>query len=563
VTAWEDTIARPLHALRLDRIRNQILAFAAVATLIPTLVTTIVSYTHNRQLLTDKIAEGLRSASSEAARQLDGWLAERLSDLRVSAGSYIASENPSKIRPGSNGGQAVTRLREYLSSVRQRLSGYDALLIADAAGRVVVTSSGRTGRVQLPVSRFDALRTGDVLVGEPYWDGALGKPAIVLAVPIRQADGRFLGALAAKLDLRSIGDILQRSSPGEPSDVYLMTEDGKLVIKARVSSAELMRTSLPDATTRLLFDGEGTTVAYKRADGEVVLATLRRVPQLRWAVVAETPQGEAFRPLVHLRNVTALILVTLLAGVGVVAYFLGLFMVRPLERLAGAASKVAAGDLTVELPVGGTGEVGNVTRVFRDVVTRLRERESRGELEQLSVTDGLTGLYNRRHLTGTLANEVQRSRRLRRTFSVVLADVDHFKQYNDTHGHLGGDAALTKIAEILRQTTRGVDCVARYGGEEFLVMLIETTIATAAIVAERIRARVAAEPFSGGTITVSLGVAEFPAHGDTPEALIASADEAMYRAKGEGRNRVVVAGAAPEQEKEVDRAKKRRRKGEA
>src|SRR5881396_3709641 len=74
-----------------------------------------------------------------------------------------------------------------------------------------------------------------------------------------------------------------------------------------------------------------------------------------------------------------------------------------------------------------------------------------GELERLSVTDGLTGLYNRRHLMGTLANEVQRSRRLRRAFSVLLADVDHFKQYNDTHGHLGGDAVLVKIAEILRK----------------------------------------------------------------------------------------------------------------
>src|SRR5207249_5831320 len=113
------------------------------------------------------------------------------------------------------------------------------------------------------------------------------------------------------------------------------------------------------------------------------------------------------------------------------------------------------------------------------------------DLERLSVTDALTGLYNRRHLMGTLANEVQRSRRLRRTFSVLLADVDHFKQYNDTHGHLGGDAALVKVAEILRKMTRGVDSVARYGGEEFLVMLIEAPIATAAAVGERIRARVA------------------------------------------------------------------------
>src|SRR5437773_11773257 len=94
---------------------------------------------------------------------------------------------------------------------------------------------------------------------------------------------------------------------------------------------------------------------------------------------------------------------------------------------------------------------------------------------------------------GTLANEVQRSRRLRRAFSVLLADVDHFKQYNDTHGHLGGDAVLVKIAEILRQTTRGVDSVARYGGEEFLVMLMEGPIATDGCVGEGLRGSMAAE----------------------------------------------------------------------
>jgi diguanylate cyclase (GGDEF)-like protein len=158
---------------------------------------------------------------------------------------------------------------------------------------------------------------------------------------------------------------------------------------------------------------------------------------------------------------------------------------------------------------------------------------------------------------GTLATEAQRSRRLRRTFAVLLADVDHFKQYNDAHGHLAGDTALVKIADILRKTTRAVDCVARYGGEEFLVMLLETTIATAALVADRIRGRVAAEEFAGGKITMSIGVAEFPAHGDTPESLIASADAAMYQAKGEGRDRVVALGEKLEQQK------KKRRKGPA
>jgi len=156
---------------------------------------------------------------------------------------------------------------------------------------------------------------------------------------------------------------------------------------------------------------------------------------------------------------------------------------------------------------------------------------------------------------GTLASEVQRSRRLRRSFTVLLADVDKFKQYNDTHGHLAGDAALVKIADVFRRTTRAVDCVARYGGEEFVVMLLECSLATAAIVAERVRARVAQEELGEGRLTVSIGLAEYPDGGDTPEDLIATADAAMYRAKGAGRNQVIVARVS--QTRAGDRAEER------
>jgi diguanylate cyclase (GGDEF)-like protein len=300
-------------------------------------------------------------------------------------------------------------------------------------------------------------------------------------------------------------------------------------------------------------------VGYKRADGQEVVGILQRVPQLRLAAVAEVPRSAAGRQVGRPGNAAAVIL-AVVAGIGLMAVGLGLLIVRPLQRLTRAAAKVAAGDLAVELPAGGSGEIGYLTQVFNTMVARLRERESQGELERLSVTDALTGLYNRRHLMGTLANEVQRSRRLRRTFSVLLADVDHFKAYNDTHGHLAGDAALVKTAEILRKMTRAVDSVARYGGEEFVVMLLETTIGTAAIVAERIRARVAAEEFGGGEMTVSIGAAEYPTHGDTPEELIAGADRAMYLAKAAGRDRVFIAIGRGEPEKDQGEGKRRRKR---
>ena len=558
MSVWEEKIARPLRALHLDSIRNKILVLALLATLIPTLAATLVSYWQIRPLLNDKIAQDMGGASSEAALEMAVWLTARLDDLRVSASSYVIPENLARIQ-GREGGQALGRLRDYLNSARERFPDYQALLVIDERGRVVTSSSGRTGSVRLPPDKLTGLRAGEVFVGDASWDAALGKAAMLLAVPIREPDGRFLGAFTAKVDLEMVANILQRLSPDRRRDVYLMTSQGRLIIRSRTSSADLMRTRLPETTTGPLFDREGQTVVYTSTDGQEVVGALRRVPQLRWAAVAEMPRAEAFRQVGQLRNVTALMTVALLAGVGLMAYVLGRLIVGPLGRLTGAAAQVAAGDLSVDLPAGGPGEVGYLTRVFNTLVTRLRERESQAELERLSVTDALTGLYNRRHLMGMLSSEAQRSRRLRRPFSVLLADVDHFKQYNDTHGHPAGDAALVKLAEILRKTTRTVDCVARYGGEEFLVVLLETTTATAAVVAERIRAHVAAEAFSGERMTVSIGVAECPAHGDTPESLIESVDAALYEAKAKGRDRVVAAGGQHETVKE----KRRRRKGDA
>jgi diguanylate cyclase (GGDEF)-like protein len=548
---------RSLRNLRLDTMRGKFVVFAVLATLFTTLAMTVMLYGRNTRSLGDRVGQELRGLSSDMARETDVWLDQRVYDLRLRASPYVVSDNLARIT-GRTAAQSLVRLRDYLNAVRQNLPDHEGLAILGRDGQVLTSSGSRTG-FRLTPDRMNNLRTRDALVGDPFWDAGVGKAALILVVPIRQDDGVFLGALGAKVSLDGVGDMLAQLSADRSRALYLITEDGHVVIGAAGNSAELMKTMLPAATTRELSEREGQTVVQARPDGGEVLAVLRRIPQVRWAAVAEAPRAAAVREAGVLRSRTVLLLTGLVVGVGLLAFIVGLFITRPLERLTEAAARVAAGDLSVELPAGGSGEVGYLTRAFNTLVSRLREKESQGELEKLSLTDSLTGLYNRRHLMGTLASEVQRSRRLRRAFSVLLADVDRFKQYNDTHGHLAGDGALVKIAEVFRKTTRQVDCVARYGGEEFVVMLLEANMATAQLVAERIRARVAEQDLGEGKLTLSIGLAEYPDGGETPEELIATADAAMYKAKSAGRNQVVVAGTSEQRPQE----KKTRRKREA
>ena len=166
-------------------------------------------------------------------------------------------------------------------------------------------------------------------------------------------------------------------------------------------------------------------------------------------------------------------------------------------------------------------------------------------LEHLATTDPLTSLLNRRALTERLTTEMERALRYDTSVALLLVDLDHFKRVNDTYGHLAGDGVLRTVAELLGEEARSSDIVARYGGEEFLVVLPETDDAGAAVLAERMRERMAGHAFraweAGHTlqITASIGVATFPAGRiESVEDLFARADAALYRAKAEGRDRV-------------------------
>jgi two-component system cell cycle response regulator len=193
-----------------------------------------------------------------------------------------------------------------------------------------------------------------------------------------------------------------------------------------------------------------------------------------------------------------------------------------------------------------------LARVRTQVRRRRYTEQLRDNVQQsmeLAVTDPLTGLFNRRYMERHLGTLVEKSAGRGKSLSVLILDIDFFKSINDRFGHDAGDDVLREFADRMRTCVRGIDLACRYGGEEFVVVMPDTDLSVATMVAERIRRRIAGEPFPihrgerAIEVTISIGIAARTSPHDDATAILKRADEALYRAKRDGRNRVVADAA--------------------
>lgn len=233
-----------------------------------------------------------------------------------------------------------------------------------------------------------------------------------------------------------------------------------------------------------------------------------------------------------------------------IGYILTLRIIKPIQELCLVIQQVAAGDFSRQVDLySADRDVANLLESFSDMLSSFRSivnqiTGKKAELEILAVTDDLTKLYNYRYFQRRLAEELEEAAKNCYQVSLVMIDIDYFKQFNDTYGHPQGDRVLRSVAQIIKNTLRESDVVVRYGGEEFAIVLSRTSKYESLEIAERIRMNIENHPFilereiPAVTLTISLGLATYPQDAVDKDKLIASADYALYEAKNQGRNKV-------------------------
>ncbi len=536
----------------LKSIKSKIIVFAILATFIPSLGLGFLSFHQNKAIISDNVASDLRASASHASRALDLWVNEHVYTARALSTSNIIIDELSQVLQLEEGAteDAQKALMQYLRSVHEMLETMLELTVVDTSGLVIASSVEVPTLVSTPQNWPQNALVQEAVVSPPHWDETYGTAKFSVAVPISSYDGPVLGAVVVTLDLRTMQSALKDKERSPQGGVLLLNENGRVLLASHI--AETKRLFLGLEPLRHLQEQLGKVSFFHGVNHREVIGLAYMSKMLPVTVLAERDSEEVYADWVKQRNLFLALASVLILIVAAVAIRMGRSIVVPLQKLVDATKQIVKGDFDVNLIVKQKDELGLLTQTFNQMSEKLRHKEAEilaanqamqrknQLLETLSVTDSLTGLYNRNKLNLIISDQLARYERNKRPFAVLMIDVDYFKQLNDSLGHIAGDEILVAVARIFTNSIRNVDFAARYGGDEFIVILVETTVDEAMKTAERIRTQVVdvycSTIYKNVEVTLSMGVVQSEPCDTTPTLLLSRADEALYEAKRAGRN---------------------------
>ena len=478
---------------------------------------------------------------SSAAAYIDADLRSRRALLAV------VKEELSTVPAGA--GPQLQLLLEAHSTLRDEFFN---VLVYDADGMVVANLNDRRAvKTQNFSARpyfIDTVRNREGVISKPFRSLLSGKAVILVTEPIYDNNGQLRYMLGGAIDLqrpRSFGQ-LSSVSVGNTGYIFMLTADGTIIHhpdKQRILRKVSEEPGGPvPATSAALAGFEGWTEGRSKR-GVPAMLTYKRLREADWIIGSVYPAEEAFKPLTEMRRRALLAAAVVALVSGIAGWLAIMWLLRPLSALRNHIGRIHAGSPDIEVfNVQRQDELGELSRDFYKLSQQRRQAEN--EAAALARTDPLTGIANRRMFEECLAMTLERGARAGTWTGIAYLDIDHFKKINDAFGHAVGDAVLVEFARRICGAIRKTDLVARLAGDEFVVIFecVAGDHCASGLAAKIIEAMTA--PFNVADVqmhvTTSVGIAMGAPGSAVAEALLQDADEALYRAKREGRNRFAI-----------------------
>lgn len=512
---------------RID-LRRLILILAVMSAFVTLANSFYASYRVQRQLLIDNTLEENRVYATKLAASTEQFLKSMQKQLAYS--SVIAARNFDD--------PAV--LQSETARLKYQTDSFNSVVLTNAQGKILATSPDSlqlVGHILKTPGALEALKERRPLISKPYTSVAQNL-VVGISTPIFTAEGKYLGYIAGTIYLRQksiLNELLGEHYYRDGSYIAVLDKERRILYHPDVYRiGEVVK---PRPLTEAVRKEPNGSLMVTNLAGQNMLAGYAVVPSSGWEIITQRPTNSTLKPLEGLmvkvlKHLTPLALLTLLC-----VWLFSRMIARPLWLLARSANEMDKPDISSnirEIP-SWYFESNQLKRALLIGINLLQKKI--GKLKFETQTDPMTGLFNRRGLAMALESVVQ----MRQQFSAITLDIDHFKTINDSYGHDTGDEVIRTLAEQIRHNARESDILCRVGGEEFLVLLPDTTLAEAEMIAERLRQNVEILALPGiRPITISLGVSYWNQQMGEPETSLKRADEALYKAKQEGRNRVVV-----------------------
>lgn len=549
-------------------IKSKIIVFSILATLIPSAGLGILSFQQNETMINENVTRELRAMANYAGREADLWIKEQIlvaRDLSTSISTSKILIEGLSIENQTQKTELVVQQRAlefYLKSVYRRLENVLELTVVDVEGEIIASNVASPFSVKLSQSwPEDASIQGDVL-NSPQWNKDYATAVLSVSVPILSIDDYILGALIVTFDMRDIQSSLKDKAKSPPGEVLLLDKAGNIMLTSAVGILGTNESvSFDTDTMKRLQDNLGEYEIFLGTQQEKVVGLAYASEKPSITILALRNYESIYSTWEQQRDLFAGLVGIMIFIVTAIAFRMSHAIVAPLQKLINATERIVKGDLNVELNNSQDDEIGQLTQRFNQMTDKLRHNQleinaasaamqkKNQLLETLSVTDSLTGLYNRNKLNVIISDQLARYGRNKRPFAVLMIDVDYFKSLNDNLGHVAGDEVIAAVAKKILQSIRNVDFAARYGGDEFIVILTETSVNEAEKTAERIRMQVADVHCSSLnkmlSVTLSIGIIQSEPEDISLTMLLSRVDSALYQAKHAGRNQVYCATPKP------------------